>query len=99
MEIRQLVEQMLATKLREFNNNADQFIKWCAEIILLTDAEQLDLVEGFRVQVRTQVQAEKDAQEANKISRENELTQAINALDALDGKIEKPVAVTEEKKK
>jgi negative regulator of sigma E activity len=89
MESKQLVEQMLGKKLQELNNNANEFIKWCADIILLDDVQQLELIETFRLDLKTFVEAQKNALEAEKLKAETELTQHINALVALDGKVEK----------
>ena len=93
MELRQLVEQMLARKLQELNNNADEFIKFCSEIILLSDQEQLAMIESFRAEAKLFIQAQKDALEAEKLKSESELTKSINALTALEGKIEKVTVI------
>ena len=89
MDLKQLTEQMLGKKLQELNNNGDQFVKWCAEIILLDDAQQLAMLEAFRTEYQGYMQAQKDALEAEKIRAETELTKHINALTSLDGKVEK----------
>lgn len=89
MELKQLVEQMLGKKLQELNNNGVEFVKWCADIIILDDAQQLAMLEEFRAEAQNFVQAQKDALEAEKLKAEAELTKHINALTALDGKVEK----------
>lgn len=97
MDIKVLTQNFLVKKLQELNNNSDEFIKWVADIILLSDKEQLALLESFRSEFITVVEAQKNALEAEKLQKEQEMTQAINALTALDGKVEKKVAPVEEK--
>lgn len=95
MDTKILTQQMLAKKLAELNNDADGFIKWVADVILLTDAEQLAMIDSFREEAKQFMQAQKDALEAEKLKAESQLTQSINALTALDGKVEKVAPVAE----
>ncbi len=72
-------------------------MKFCADVILLTDAEQLAMISTFKDEAKQFMQAQKDALEAEKLKAEAELTKGINALTALDGKVEKiPVVETKQ---
>lgn len=95
MDIKVLTEQMLARKLQELNNNADEFVRFCAEVILQTDQEQLAMIENFRTEAKQFIQAQKDALESEKLKAESELTKSINALTALEGKVEKVAPAVE----